>query len=92
MSRFYIIVNNFDAFQQKGKVAYVTFNMLYAVLWMVLNVISIPRSPWRSPLSALLLCSMTHYDITMGNGVGRNIHCDVKKSNDVSMEVYTMTS
>ncbi len=40
---------------------------------------------WRLPLSTLLLCSMTHYDITMGNNVARDIHCDVRISNDITM-------
>ncbi len=53
-------------------------------------------------LCALLLCSMTHYDITMahellkmthcgitvGNDVVRDIHCDVTMCNDVAMCTY----
>ncbi len=31
------------------------------------------------------LCSMTHYDITMGNDIAKDIHCDVTMSNDVAM-------
>ncbi len=27
----------------------------------------------------------THYDITMGNDIARDIHCDVTMSNDVAM-------
>ncbi len=54
---------------------------------------------WRLLLCALLLCSITHYDstmgnhvvsdthcnITMGNDIDRDIHCDVTMSNDVAM-------
>ncbi len=38
---------------------------------------------WILPLCTLLLCSMTHYDITMGNDVAMDIHCDVTMSSDV---------
>ncbi len=30
---------------------------------------------WRLSLWALLLYSMTHYDITMGSGIARDVHC-----------------
>ncbi len=54
---------------------------------------------WILHLCALLLCSMTHYDITMGhdvvwyahcgttmgNYVARDIHYDVTMDNDVAM-------
>ncbi len=30
----------------------------------------------------------THYDITIGNDVARDIHCDVKMSNDIAMCRY----
>ncbi len=58
---------------------------------------------WRSPLCsllALLLCSMTHYDITMcheivrdaphcgttmGKNIARDIYCDVTMDNNVTM-------
>ncbi len=58
---------------------------------------------WRSHLCsllALLLCSMTHYDITighnivrdarhcgttMGNNIARDIHCDITMDNDIAM-------
>ncbi len=54
---------------------------------------------WILPLCALLLCSMTHYDMTMahdiarmphcgttmGNDVVRDIHCDATMDNDVTM-------
>ncbi len=50
------------------------------------------------PLCALLLCSMTHYDITMllgmphcrttmSNDVYRDVHYDVKMDNDVAMNL-----
>ncbi len=55
----------------------------YAVLWLVFTWYPYPWSPveitpvlttclWILPLCALLLCSMTHYDITMGHDVVRN--------------------
>ncbi len=31
---------------------------------------------------------VTHYDITMGNDVARDIHCDVTMSNDIAMCTY----
>ncbi len=54
---------------------------------------------WRLPLCTLLLCSMTHYDITMGHNISgdaplchligndgaRDIHCDVTMGNDVAI-------
>ncbi len=43
---------------------------------------------WRLPLWALLLCSITHYDITMGNDIARNVHCDITMSNDIAMCTY----
>ncbi len=36
-------------------------------------------SLWRLP--ALLLCYMTHYDITMGNNIAMDVHCNVTLSN-----------
>ncbi len=36
-------------------------------------------------LCTLLLCSMTHYDITMGNDIARDAHCDITMSNDIVM-------
>ncbi len=57
---------------------------------------------WRLSLCALLLCSKTHYDITMGDDVvrdahcnitmgkdnARDIHCDVIMSNDIAMNLF----
>ncbi len=37
------------------------------------------------PLCALLLCSMTHYDITMATDVTRDINCDATMDNDADM-------
>jgi len=33
---------------------------------------------------ALLLCSMIHYDITMGHDIARGTHCDITMSNGVT--------
>jgi hypothetical protein len=33
---------------------------------------------------ALLLCSMTHYDITMGHDIARGTHCDITMSNGIT--------
>ncbi len=55
---------------------------IYAVLWLVFTWSPHPWFPveitpvlttflWILPLCALLLCSMTHYDITMGHDVVR---------------------
>ncbi len=63
------------------------------------HVVFISTFLWILPLCALLLCSMTHYDITMGhdvdrdaplwhtisNNVARDIHYDVTMDNDVAM-------
>ncbi len=43
---------------------------------------------WRLPLCALFLYFMTHYDITMGNDIAKDIHCDVTMSNDMAMCTY----
>ncbi len=54
---------------------------------------------WGLPLCALLfvgitpVCTtsifyMTHYDITMGNNIARDIHCDVTMSNEVAIYAY----
>ncbi len=40
---------------------------------------------WILPVCALLLCSMTHYDTTMGHDIVRDIHCDTTMDNDVAM-------
>ncbi len=42
-------------------------------------------------LWALLLCSMTYYDITMGNNITSDVYCNITMSNDVAMCTY-MTS
>ncbi len=57
---------------------------------------------WRSTKCALCLCSMTHYDITMGhyvamytnhgitvgNDVARDMHYDITMGNDVATCTY----
>ncbi len=84
-----------------------TFDTLYSPSFHVISISLIPDGDYtcahcflgRLPLCTRLLCSMTHYDITMGNdvareahcnitmgnGVVRDIHCDVTMSNDVAM-------
>ncbi len=49
---------------------------------------------WRLPLCQLLSCSMTQYDITMGNDIASDIHCDITMSNDIFMctSQFKMTS
>ncbi len=39
-------------------------------------------------LWALLFCSMTHYDITIGNDVARDVHCDIITGHDVVIGTY----
>ncbi len=36
----------------------------------------------------LLLCSMTHYDITIGNDVARDVHCEIIRSHGIHMDTY----
>ncbi len=51
-----------------------------------------PNLPCKLPLSVLLLCSMTHYDIiTIGNDIVLDIHCDVTMCNDVATCTYDIT-
>ncbi len=38
---------------------------------------------WRLPLWGHLLCSVTHYDITMGNTIASDVHYDVTLSNNI---------
>ncbi len=49
-------------------------------------------SEWRSispmEINQYDITLTTHYDITMGNDVARDIHCDVTMSNDVTMWTY----
>ncbi len=33
-------------------------------------------------------CSMTHYDITIGNDVARDVHCDIIIGHDIVMGAY----
>ncbi len=37
---------------------------------------------------ALLLLSMTHYDITMGNDVARDAHCNITMGNDNVRDIH----
>ncbi len=69
---------------------------LYAVLWPVLN--PYPDFWWRfrsehyflwgSHCGQYAFCSMTHYDITIGNDVARDVHCYIIMSHDVVMCTY----
>ncbi len=46
---------------------------------------------WRSPLCSLLvilLCSLTHYDITIGHDVARMPHCGTTIGNDVARNIH----
>ncbi len=43
---------------------------------------------WRLPLCALLLCSMTHYDIKIGNNVARDTHCNITVGNDIAKDSH----
>ncbi len=42
----------------------------------------------RLRMCALLLCSMTYYDITMGNIITRNAHCLITIDNDVARDIH----
>ncbi len=35
-----------------------------------------------------MFCSMTHYDITIGNDVARDVHCSIIMGHDVVMGTY----
>ncbi len=39
-------------------------------------------------LWTLPFCSMTHYDITIGNDVARDVHCDIIMGHDVVIGTY----
>ncbi len=43
---------------------------------------------WRLLLCALFLCSKTHYDITMGHYIAKDVHCDTTMSNEVAICIY----
>ncbi len=47
---------------------------------------------WRSTrpveINQYDIIMATHYDITMGNDVARDIHCDVTMSNDFAVCIY----
>ncbi len=36
----------------------------------------------------LLLCSMTHYDIKMGNDIARDTHCNTTMCNDIARDIH----
>ncbi len=62
------------------------------------NGISITRSPVEIPFRALLFegikyctllfCSMTHYDITIGNNVAMDVHCEIIMGHSIVMGTY----
>ncbi len=72
--------------------------MYYAVLWPVLKGISITRSPVDIPVRALLFvgissghnffCSMTHYDITIGKDVARDVHYEIIMGHSIVVGKY----
>ncbi len=39
-------------------------------------------------LSTLLLCFITHYDITMGNDITRDAHCTITMGNDFARDIH----
>ncbi len=39
-------------------------------------------------LWALLFCSLNHYDITIGNDVARDVHCDIIMGHDGVIGTY----
>ncbi len=43
---------------------------------------------WILPLCALLLCSMTYYDIKMVHDVGRMPHYGTTMGNDVARDIH----
>ncbi len=47
---------------------------------------------WKLPLCTLLLCFMTHYNITMGNDITRDAHCNITMGNDVARDIYCDTT
>ncbi len=75
-----------DSIHTYGRVG-ILGDKTYVMLWPVLNGISIPISPVEIPFWALHVvvvmketlhfCSMTNYDITIGNDTNRDVHCDV---------------
>ncbi len=42
---------------------------------------------WVLQLCTQLLCSMTRYDITMGNDVARDVHCNITMGNDAHCNI-----
>ncbi len=42
----------------------------------------------RDHIWTLRFCSMTHYDIPIGNDVAWDVHCDIIMGHDVSMGKY----
>ncbi len=42
----------------------------------------------RLPLCVLLVCSMTHYDITMGSDIAREANCNITMGNDVARNIH----
>ncbi len=49
-------------------------------------------SEWRAikpvKINQYDITMVTHYDITMGNDIARDVHCEITMSNDVAMCTY----
>ncbi len=43
---------------------------------------------WESSSGTLLFCSMTHYDITIGNDVARDVYCEIIMGHGIVMGTY----
>ncbi len=43
---------------------------------------------WGSHSGHYFVCSMTHYDIKMGNDISGDIHCDIIMGHDIVMDTY----
>ncbi len=50
-------------------------------LWMEFNQASGDQSVWNHN-------GQTHYDITMGNNVARDVHCEITMGNDVVKDIH----
>ncbi len=50
-------------------------------------------SEWRSTRPVEInqhdITMVTHYGITMGNDVARDIHCEITMGNDISRDIYS---
>ncbi len=49
-------------------------------------------SKWRSirpvEINQYEITIVSHYDITMGNDIARNMHCDITMGNDVARDIH----